>query len=76
MVVTNDNIEMTEEDNIVFYHTLACMEYKHKSEAATVQESRNIVSTVLGNFKVTILPLARMMTSSAKQFPISIIGAK
>ena len=34
---TNDMIEMTEEDNSVFYHTLACMEYKHKSEAATLK---------------------------------------
>ena len=58
MVVYADGAaELIRHDDGVTMYTLACMEYKHKSEASTIQESRNIISTVLDNCRVRVLTL-------------------
>jgi hypothetical protein len=53
----DDAIEAVFENNSLQFQTLATMEYKHKSEATSITETRNIVSKVLNGSRVRVLSL-------------------
>ena len=51
--------EVILEDNVLFYHFMLSMEYKHKSEASTIHEAQNIKSTVLNGSRIRVLTLGK-----------------
>jgi hypothetical protein len=54
---TNGLVERKDENDDDVFNFMATMEYKHKSETATQQEARKIVSQVLSGSKLVVLGL-------------------
>jgi len=53
----DETVELSFEDNTLYYKTVVVMEYKYKSEAGTIQESRNIIGNVLNGGRIKVICL-------------------
>ena len=50
----DESVELSYEGDVLYYESVAVMEYKHTSEAGTIQESRNIIGSVLNGGRIRL----------------------